>query len=112
MELMDYKKNDILIVSIKGRLDASTADQLRQKLRQAIEEGTLKIILDCKNLEYISSSGLRVFYEIMHTLEEKTGKLVVANPHPEATMIFEIVALNAFIPILKDVDDAVKQFLS
>ena len=60
MEILDYRSNDVWVVSVTGKLDAVTSPQLLAKLVDGIGRGERKVVVNCKNLEYISSAGIRV----------------------------------------------------
>ena len=60
MEVTERRQDGICILSLTGRLDANTSTGFQQQLLQIIEDGTDNIVLDCENLDYISSAGLRV----------------------------------------------------
>jgi anti-anti-sigma factor len=47
-------------ISLSGELDASSAPQLQQTIDQSTSGDTKTVVLDCKDLEYIASAGLRV----------------------------------------------------
>ena len=53
-----------LIASFAGRLDTAAAVQTAEDVKQLMEAKGKEIILDCTALEYISSSGLRIFLGI------------------------------------------------
>ena len=60
MEIIQEKVNDVAIVEIKGRLDVTTASDLEQVFTKLLSENQNKVLVECRELEYISSGGLRV----------------------------------------------------
>lgn len=65
------------ILTLKGRLDAHSTDEIEQYLDRLIDEGTVKIILNLDLIEYIGSSGIRIFLSLSRRLKEKEGALVI-----------------------------------
>ena len=93
---IEIKKNaDELVLEITGRLDTITAPALDKTINENLGE-IKSLILDCKNLEYISSAGLRVLLSTQKKLQQK-GTMKLKNVHEEVMEIFEI---TGFIDIL------------
>ena len=67
---IEIKKNaDELVLEITGRLDTITAPALDKTINENLGE-IKSLILDCKNLEYISSAGLRVLLSTQKKLQQ------------------------------------------
>ncbi len=84
-----------LVVSLGGRLDTTTAPQLDEELKTALE-GIENLSFDFSNLEYISSAGLRVLLSAQKVMN-KQGNMVVKNVSDEIKEIFEV---TGFVDIL------------
>ncbi|MCX7017789.1 MAG: STAS domain-containing protein [Candidatus Sumerlaeota bacterium] len=102
------KKDDVVILVIKGRLDALTSPELSEKISKTIAGGVTKLILDLKNLDYISSAGVRVIYCAWNEIDDKQGKLALAAPNQNIKRVFDMVDLSSDFPIFDDVDEALK----
>ncbi|MDH5597694.1 MAG: STAS domain-containing protein, partial [Cyclobacteriaceae bacterium] len=61
VEIKKLQENDIEIIEVIGEVDASSSIKLDNAIKESIDAGYTKIIVDCSNLEYISSAGLGVF---------------------------------------------------
>ena len=59
MEISEAKSNGIVVVGVKGRIDASNASDLEHTLLALIGGGEWRLVLDFAELDYISSAGLR-----------------------------------------------------
>ena len=66
MEPLKYKNEDgALVISIKGRIDSTNAPELENEIRKVREgQQDLSVVIDCEELEYISSAGLRVLLRL------------------------------------------------
>ena len=93
---IEIKKNaDELVLEITGRLDTITAHALDKTINENLGE-IKSLILDCKNLEYISSAGLRVLLSTQKKLQQK-GTMKLKNVREEVMEVFEI---TGFVDIL------------
>jgi anti-sigma B factor antagonist len=107
MEIRQRIENQTLcIFSLSGRLDSKTSPQLDEKLMGAIAGGATRIILDCQNLEYISSAGLRVFNKASKKLKPLDGILLLCALADYIREVLEIAGFDTFLPILPDLEAA------
>ena len=83
-------KPGVAHVSLAGTLDTDTAPQLEKALAD-VDAGVLLVALDMKELEYISSAGLRVIFAALKRQDARGGKLVAGNMSPGVRKVFEIV---------------------
>lgn len=89
-------KNDNIVIEIKGRLDTTTSPLLSQKIKE-IEIDKDLVIIDFKNLDYISSAGLRVLLAIKNMLDEQNKSLEIHNVNE---VIMEVFNVTGFINVL------------
>lgn len=75
---------------LNGRLDTLNAVQFEKDMQPLLDNADKEIVLDCTNLEYISSSGLRSFLKLRKEVNEKGGRLVINNINDELRNIFTI----------------------
>ena len=83
------------ILSLSGRLDAANAPKLEAELKKSIN-GVEKLVFDFKELEYISSAGLRVLLNAQKVMN-KQGEMIVCNVTDTIADVFEI---TGFVDIL------------
>ena len=89
-------KNENIVIKIKGRLDTTSSPILNQKI-QELEIDKDLLIIDFKELDYISSAGLRVLLAIKNMLDEKGKELEI---HHGNEVIKEVFNVTGFINIL------------
>ncbi len=77
-----------ITVILSGRLDTLAAIQCEDDIRPAIMKADRNIVLDCSGLEYISSSGIRIFIELLSTTRSMGGSLRVVNMPEDIRQIF------------------------
>ena len=84
-----------LTIALEGRLDTTTAPQLDDELKTALD-GITKLEFNFEKLEYISSAGLRVLLSAQKVMN-KQGSMVIKNVNEEIQEIFEV---TGFVDIL------------
>ena len=95
---IEIKKNDQeTIVEIVGRLDTITAPALDKTINEDIA-GTKNLVLDVKELEYISSAGLRVLLGAQKKMQ-KIGSMKVTNVREEVMEVFEMTGFADILVI-------------
>ena len=82
------EENEGLRAIFEGRLDTPAAVKAQQEIAPLIENADKTIILDCSNLDYISSSGLRLFLTIRKEAGAKGGNVIIENINEEIRKVF------------------------
>lgn len=77
-----------MMAVVSGRLDTPSAIKAQQEIASLLDNADKQITLDCKELEYISSSGLRLFLTIRKEAQAKGGKVVIININEEIKKVF------------------------
>ena len=97
MELIKNKENGVLTVSLIGRLDTPASQEIAPEMDALKSEADRVIVLDCSELDYISSSGLRLFLTLRKTAAEKGGKVVISGISDSIRSVFMMTGfLNLF----------------
>ncbi len=91
------QKDDYLVVYFEGRLDTAAAPQVQQEVKSLNDSTCEKIILDCSKLDYISSSGLRIFFGILKNAKPKGYHVYIRGINDDLRQIFSITGfINLF----------------
>jgi anti-sigma B factor antagonist len=109
MEIHVDNKNEVKIFSLKGRLDSNTSPQLEEKIASLIETGARKMIINFKDLEYISSAGLRVILKTTKDLKRNDGRILLCAMQDYVREVFEIAGFDTFLPIVPSIDEALRE---
>ena len=97
MEVRIEKQNTVVTVYLKGRLDTLAAQEVSRQLDSLTEEASGTIIMDCTEMSYISSSGLRIFLTLRKAAAEKGGKVIVRGINNDIRSVFMMTGfLNLF----------------
>ena len=82
------ENNEKVLATVSGRLDTPSAVSAQQEITPLLENADKEIILDCCNLEYISSSGLRLLLTIRKEAAAKGGKVIVKDINDDIKKVF------------------------
>lgn len=97
MEVNITRENNTITVRYSGRMDTPGAHEITPQMNALAEEAHNIIILDCTDLLYISSSGLRIFLTLRKAASDKGGKIIVRNINDSIRNVFAMTGfLNLF----------------
>ena len=103
MEITTQEFKHCDLITIKGRVDSSTAPQVAQALEAANESGKYKLVVDISALEYMSSAGFRALLGAQRNSKKyNRGEVVLVNV-PDR--IREALDLAGFTELFKTFDD-------
>jgi len=108
MEITEIRNDATIIVGIDGRLDTTNYGILENKLMTLLDGGQLMIIVDCSKMEYISSSGLRVFLLALKKITLMKGRFILSDLQETIREIFEIAGFTSIFEIYKTKEEAIK----
>ena len=90
-------ENNILTLSIDGNLDSVTTPAVAEEIEADIDFAD-KIIIDMKDLKYISSAGLRLLLSLHKRMASKNG-LVLKNVNQTNMELFEFTGFKNLLNI-------------
>ena len=97
MEVFIEKENNVTTARFVGRLDTPASQEVSKSVEPILEDPTGTIVLDCMDMEYISSSGLRIFLTIRKAAASKGGKVIVKDINNDIRQVFMMTGfLNLF----------------
>jgi len=95
---IDKKENKIRL-TISGRIDTTSSSQFEGYLQPAFAESSKDIELDCTDLTYISSSGLRVFITLLKRVKSSGGTLKLQHMNKDIYDVFRTTGFNKLFVI-------------
>lgn len=87
-----------LVATLSGELDTAAAPETEKALQPLLESQGKDIVIDCTELEYIASSGLRIFLSILKKAKEAGSRVVLKNVND---VIKDVLDLTGFISIFE-----------
>lgn len=98
------------VLDLNGELDAHTASQLEDSLKDLINKNQKNIIVNCQQLDYIASAGLGVFMAYIEDVRSMGGDIKLTNMNDKVYNVFDLLGFPALYDILDDENDAVNKF--
>ena len=97
MEVKITKQDNVTTAAFIGRLDTPASLEIAPDIEKVAEAAGGTIVLDCSEMTYISSSGLRIFLTLRKASSSKGGKIIVRNISNEIRQVFVMCGfLNLF----------------
>lgn len=109
MDCQSEKKGDAVIIQPAGRMDANTSAIFENEGKKWIENGEKKLIADMRNLEYISSAGLRSVLLVGKKLKAGGGALSLCNLDGMVEEVFNMSGFNTIFHIYDTLEEALEE---
>jgi anti-anti-sigma factor len=93
-------------VAIDGRIDTANYLKFEQAVNALLNEGVKQLFLDCSQLSYISSSGLRIFLSIQKKMMTSGGSFRIYGMQPGIKEIFDISGFSSIFSIFATKEEA------
>ena len=88
MEVHITESEEMMTARLVGRLDTPAAVEVTREVQPLLDAAGKTIVLDCSELSYISSSGLRIFLTIRKAAAAAGGKVIIEGLSPEIRQVF------------------------
>jgi anti-sigma B factor antagonist len=110
MEISTEEQKQVSVIAVSGRVDSATAPELENSLKKLVESEKTQIVLDLKNVEYMSSAGLRAMVSTLKAVKRVNGDLRLASPSPRVEEVLRLAGLTSIFSIHPTRDEAVASF--
>lgn len=102
--------DDITFLKPEGFIDAHTAPELEKVLNDLLTERHYKVVLDCQNMEYISSAGLGVLMGAISSFRQNRGDMKLAHLPPKVFKVFDLLGFTKLFEIFDSRTEAIAAF--
>ncbi len=109
IEIKKESENNYLVLSVEGEVDASSSIHLDKAIREAFDDGNKQILIDCTNLNYISSAGLGVFMSYIEEINQNAINFMLFGLTEKVLKVFGILGLDQLLNIKEDKEAAVAE---
>lgn len=97
MDVKIQEQDSVMTASLIGRLDTAAAIEVTKALQPMLDNAGKTLVMDCSEMSYISSSGLRIFLTLRKAAAAAGGKVIVRGMNPDIRQIFMMTGfLNLF----------------
>jgi anti-sigma B factor antagonist len=94
------------IMKVVGEVDASSSIALDQSIEEQVKEGPRDLLIDCTQLDYISSAGFGVFMSYIEEFKANEKKLVIYGLSQKVANVFAILGLDQLLTIKPTAEEA------
>jgi anti-sigma B factor antagonist len=102
---------DIHVLDLKGYLDAHTAPRLEEAFATLLKSERYNIVVNCRDLTYISSAGLGVFMAYIEDVRKNKGDIKLSNLSQKVFNVFDLLGFPLLYEIYDKEDEALQRFL-
>jgi anti-sigma B factor antagonist len=97
LELVPVVDGTTANVTVRGEIDVATAPQLREMLHDLIQGGANQIVLDCRELAFLDSSGIGLLVAARKRLGD--GELVIDSPPAHVRKVLELTGVASELSV-------------
>lgn len=110
IDIASRDEGDIKVVVIEGKLNTGASPDAEDFINELIDDGATKILLNLEDLDFISSTGLRVILATGKKLTGVGGKLVLCSPNQTVSDVFRMSGFLQMFSVLDNEEEALKSF--
>src|SRR5947208_7457088 len=107
MEIAEQHAGEITVVEVTGRIDSNTAKAFGERLTSLIKTGRARLVVDLKDIIYISSAGFRALLVAGRLADETNGTLALCSLSVEVQRLFELGAFTDLFVIYPSREESV-----
>ena len=93
------------IFVLKGELNNQTSGQLNQAIGKMLDAPATTLVLDMKEISFISSTGIGVIVKTRNALKQKGSDLTMVNIQPQVKRVFDIMQLTPILKVCEDQEE-------
>lgn len=107
MELFPVEKeDDVLVIRAEGGIDGRNADRFLEEVTALVDGGATRLIIDCSDLEIVSSLGLSALLRIHSRMRHRGGHVRIAGVRGPVAQVLQLTGLQAVFDLHEDVGRA------
>lgn len=89
----------VKVIRLNGVLDSACGNQLRREISDLVEAEQINILIDCKEVDFIDSSGLSCLIMSLKKAREVGGNLGLSNVNGQVKLLLELTAMNNVLQV-------------
>lgn len=93
------KDNGKTIIKTAQRIDTMNALQFEKEIESTLQEQGIDLVMDCAELTYMASSGLRIIQKTMRQVMMKKGQFKIINVKPEIYKVLQMTGFTKFMTV-------------
>ncbi len=111
MKFSQREHQGYVILDMKGKLTGGPeAETFRDLFKTLVQQGKTQVIINLRDIEWISSTGIGILIRGYKTVREAGGDFVIVRVGDRTQQVFNVLRLDHIFTIVADEDEAVKHF--
>ena len=110
MDFSTDSEGEVKVINIPERLTSDTSDSLKKLLKELVDDGHYKIVMDLDKTNYMDSSGLGAIVSKIAVTRSKNGDIHLANPKKYVINLLELTHIDQIIKIYNNRNEAINSF--
>ncbi len=103
-------RSDVTMLELNGQLDSVSASQVEKALDDLVDNKQNRIVIDLREVNYISSAGWGIFLGILKEVRNSNGDIKLAGLTDEVMEVFQMLEIGNFLPTYKTIQEAIRSF--
>ncbi|CAK0747347.1 putative anti-sigma factor antagonist BtrV [Azospirillaceae bacterium] len=99
MVIIEQNTGDVVVIVPQGRIDSNTAKEFEEVILAAITPQSPAMVVDCNQLDYVSSAGLRVLLMAAKRIKAAKGRLALCGLKPHVQEVFDVSGFSTIFAI-------------
>jgi anti-sigma B factor antagonist len=112
MKIISTQQAGGCIISISGRVDSLTSGEVGKFFDEQVEKGNVHLVADLSQVDYMSSSGLRVLISTLKCVRQHHGDLHLAGPQDNLQQLLDLAGFTSIFKIYPTSSEAIEAFTS
>ena len=108
MKIDERQDYGITVVTLEGRLDSSTSGEVMDRLSGLVNAGATRMVLNLKELTYISSAGLRSILVAAKLTKSLSGQMRMCEANDSISQVLETSGFSNLIKVDSQEEESVK----
>ena len=100
------QNKEVTLLAVKGFIDTTTAPEFEKKFLTVLGEKKFKLVVDLKDVNYISSAGLRIVLQAAKQMKTKGGRLALCSLREQIREVFNISGFSGILDIAPTAEEA------
>jgi anti-sigma B factor antagonist len=102
MEIFEDRVNNIDVLKLKGRLEASASKTIKDRISTLAKQNRVNLVIDMSDVDFIDSSGLGSLVSCLRSVNKSGGDIKITSLQDHVRAIFELTRLHRIFQIFDD----------
>jgi anti-anti-sigma factor len=110
LDIEHQEKDSVAVVYFMGKLDTRTSSEAEKYVNGLLDEGANNILMNFEDLDFISSTGLRIILATGKKLTSSGGKLTICSPNITVNDVLKMSGFNRMFAVYESEEEALESY--